>query len=296
MGVATTLCWVPVFLGLSVDVAAEQPPLPNAPNACSSIPPGYSLIEARILSFEQPRYTCDPYNSTTQGWTEELVGRDPKHVPLQPTAKKGCILTDAHMVVLDDRALDNLPDYDRTPAQIELRVDGASRTVPYANMWGVCDLAPGHHVVEMATDRGPLTCEGEVRAHETLTLAARSYRAILRIEPTRLVGGVQRLGHQLTVEYDEFSLSPQAYRPHYDGFPASAILRVWTSDDGVLHAEPCPHHLDAPAKSAPPTPPRASRAAPPGGCAHCEANSDAPSPTMFAVFVVLAIVLVRRRT
>jgi len=136
MGVATTLWLVPVLLGVSVDVAAEQPPLPIAPDACHPIQPGDSLVETRILSFEQPRYSCDPYNSTTQGWKEELVGRDPQHVPLQPTAKKGCILAETRLVGLDDRALDNLPIYNQTPAQIELRVDGVPRRVPYAMKWG----------------------------------------------------------------------------------------------------------------------------------------------------------------
>ena len=294
MGVATTLWLVPVLLGVSVDVAAEQPPLPNAPDACHPIQPGDSLVETRILSFEQPRYSCDPYNSTTQGWKEELVGRDPQHVPLQPTAKKGCILAETRLVGLDDRALDNLPIYNQTPAQIELRVDGVPRRVPYAMKWGLCDLTPGHHVVEMDTDNGPLACQGDVRAKETLTLAVHAYGPILHIEPTRLIGGTPRPGKDLVVEYDEYSVGPNRYQPHYESFPASAILRVWTSADGVLRAEPCPYHAETPAKTATPSPPR-PRTKPPGGCAHCTTDAAAPPPTMVALLVVVSLFLGKRK-
>lgn len=287
---------MPVFLVLSVKASADQPPPPNAPDACHPIQPGDSIIEASIVSFDQPRYTCGPYQGTTQGWTQLLVQLDPQHAALQPTAKTGCILTDSHMVVLDDRALANLPDYNRTPAQIEVRVDGAPRRIPYANIWEVCGLTPGHHVVEMDTDRGPLTCEGDVRKRDILTLTTRSYGAVLRIEPTRLIGGASRPEKQLAVEFDTRNFGPNAYQARYDAFPPNAILRVWTSSDGVLRAQQCPYHVDTAAK--PPSSSRPSARTPPpaqrGGCAHCSTQAASPPPMIFAALVVLAVILKRR--
>jgi MYXO-CTERM domain-containing protein len=294
MMVVRSLSCVPVLLGLRTDAAASQPPIVPPRDVCDPAAPGDSILDARIVSFEQPRYTCGPYQSTTQGWTEALVNVDPRHAPLRPTATSGCILTSMSTVVLDASALGDRAIDDPANAQIELRVDDAPRTVPYANLWEVCGLAPGHHAIEVATDRGPLRCEGDVRPRETLTLAATSYGAILHIEPTRLVSGAPRLGQPLTVEYDELNYGPRVYRPRYDDFPPSAILRVWTSPDGVLRAESCP-----PRPALPPPPPPPPKAAPrpvaPGGCAHCAVGPEDPSAPTFVALLVLALVLMNRK-
>jgi hypothetical protein len=285
MSVARSLYVVAVVLGLLTNAGASQPPIvPD--DACRRAAPSETILEARIISIEQqPRYTCSPYQGTTQGWIETLTRRNSRHVPLHPTATAGCILASA-WITLDDRARDQFPlDRDGTPTQIELRVDGLPRTVPYDRMWAVCGLAPGHHAIEMDTALGPLTCEGEVRANETLTLEARYYGAIVHIEPTRLVAGPPRVGQRFTVEYHDVHRRPA----HYDGFPETAILRIATSSDGVLHATPCREYPATPPKAAP-------RNAPRTGCAHCSAATSEPMASTFVALVVLALVIIKRRT
>jgi hypothetical protein len=283
-GVSRSLFFLLLLLGTSLDAFANQPPI-YVRDVCDPVADGDSIVEARIVSFDQPRYTCEPHQGSTVAWMDSIdrQGR------LKPTRTTGCIVANLSMVGLDENTLndDNRPVEDPAPRHITVRVDGAPVTVNYDRMWAVCGLTAGHHAVEMDTDRGPLTCDGVVRAGETLAMQARAYRAILQIEATRLLAGAPLQNQTVSVEYDELNFSPLEHSPRYK-FPASAVLRVWKSADGVVHAERCPQRPVMPVRTEP-------KATPRGGCAHCAADSDAPCATILFAFIVLSLLLVRRR-
>ncbi len=219
-------------------------------------------------------------------------------MPDGPTATTGCILGQTHAVWVDDLELaessppleldDSFRPYIRKPLLIELRIDGAPSTIRYVDSWKVCGLPPGHHVIEMDTARGPLRCEGDARAGEMLTLEATSFGAMLHIEPMRLVAGAPLPMRRLIVEYDELNVAPLAPpRPRHDDFPSSAILRIWKTPDGVLHAERCP--------SRPTEQPPAPRTVPASGCAHCSVGTGYRSQSLVVTLFVLLLVVMKRR-
>lgn len=275
---------MPVLLGLCTDAAANQPTPEH--DVCDPVSPGDTILEARILSFEQARYTCSPGHGGTQSGLDAL---------LRPTAASSCVFADMLRVEFDPSQLIALHAIAGIPRLIEVRVDGVPRTLSYSHNWAICGLAPGHHAIEIDTDLGPLTCEGEVRAGENLSFGATSDGVLLHIEPTRLVAGVPRPGQRLVVEYDELNIRSG---PRYmtgrrlDRVPPSVTLRLWTSPDGVLHAERCPGH---PAATQPPPPSNvAPRTVTARGCAHCEAGDTDPSESMVVGLVVLALVVGKR--
>jgi hypothetical protein len=270
----------------SAPAFASQPPLvDDRLDVCANPGPGDSVVEARIVSFEQPRYDCGPDPGGLQeGWLDLLVALDPAQAPLRPTGKTGCLFGEMSAIV-DDHG-------DPRPSRIDLRVDGVARTASYEHAWALCGLTPGHHTVEVPTDRGALVCAGDVRANEWRALAATSRGAILHLEPLRVAAGRQRALEPVAVEYDELRYG--GYRARFDGFPPTAMLRIWTSPDGVLRAEPCLHpervgaHPPVGSAAQPaPSPPPAR------GCAHCAVAGDEVSgPT---TFLLLALAVARAR-
>lgn len=274
----------------SAPASASQPPLvDDRPDVCTNPGPGDSVVEARIVSFEQPRYDCGPDADGVQdrweGWIASLVALDPAQVPLRPTRKAGCIF--GGMFAIDD-------DHgDPHRSRIDLRVDGAVQTASYNHAWALCGLTPGHHTIEMMTDRGALVCVSDVRANEWLGLSATSHDAILHLDPLRVAAGKPRTLEPVAVEYAELSYP---YRARYDGFPPTAMLRMWTSPVGVVRAQAClhPERVGAapPAGATAPTAPSTSAGR---GCAHCAVAGDEVSgPTTF-LLLAFAVARARRR-
>lgn len=273
----------------SAPAFASQPPLvDDRHDFCVDPGPGDSVVEARIVSFEQPRYDCGPdpngVRDRWEGWIASLVALDPAQVPLRPTRKAGCIF--GGMFAIDDDHGD--PHH----SQIDLRVDGVARTVSYEHAWALCGLTPGHHTIEVPTDRGTLVCADDVRANEWRALVATSRGAILHLEPLRVAAGRRRALEPVAVEYYDI----YGYQTRFDGVPPTAMLRIWAEIDGVLRAQPClhPERVGAhpPAGSAaqpPPSPP------PGGGCAHCAVAGDDVSGPTTLLLLALAVARARRR-
>lgn len=269
----------------SAPAFASQPPLDHdRHDFCAEPGPGDSVVEARIVSFEQPRYDCGPNSNGAQdAWIDALVALDPAHAPLRPTRKTGCLFGDMSATV-DDRLSPR-------PPRIDLRVDGDARTVTFEHVWALCGLAPGHHTIEMATDRGPLVCGSDVGANEWHAVLATWHGAMLHLEPLRVVAGRRRALEPVAVEYYDID----GYQTRFDGVPLTAMLRIWTATDGVLRAEPClhPERVGAQAGSAaPPATP-----SPPGsGCAHCAVGGDGVSGPATFLLIALAVARARRRS
>jgi MYXO-CTERM domain-containing protein len=280
------VCVLAALLATGSAFASQPPLVDDRPDVCANPGPGDSVVEARIVSFEQPRYDCGPSpNGVQRAWLDLLVSLDPSHAPLGPTRKTGCLFGDMSATV-DDRL-------GPRPPRIDLRVDRDARTVPFDHVWALCGLAPGHHTVETATDRGPLVCASDVSANEWQTVVATWHGGVLHLEPLRIVAGRQRALEPVAVEYYDIDGS----QTRFDGAPRTAMLRIWTETDGVLRAQPCLHpervgaHATAGSavQSAPsPLPGRS-------GCAHCTiAGDDVSGPTTF-LLLALAVACGRRR-